>query len=66
MKTSTLERGLIAVGTKWEGKSENRLEKLTNCHVFDSNELHSGTAHKSACSKCIGRWPKTPQLLPTS
>ena len=30
MKTSTLELGLIAVGTKWEGKSENRLEKLTN------------------------------------
>ena len=30
MKTSTLELGLIAVRTKWEGKSENRLEKLTN------------------------------------
>ena len=36
------------------------------CHVFDSNGLRSGMAHKCACSKCIGRWPKTPQLLPTS
>ena len=37
-----------------------------DCHVFDSNGLRSGMAHKCACSKCIGRWPKTPQLLPTS
>ena len=34
------------------------------CHVFDSNGLEM--ALKCACSKCIGRWPKTPQLLPTS
>ena len=28
-----------------------------HCHVFDSNRLRSGMAHKCACSKCIGRWP---------
>ena len=32
------------------------------CHVFDWNGLRFGMAHKCACSKCIGRWPKTPQL----
>ena len=30
--------------------------------MSDSNGLRSGMAHKCACSKCIGRWPKTPQI----
>ena len=34
-----------------------------SCHVFDSNGLRFGMAHKCACSKCIGRWPKTPHFL---
>ena len=39
---------------------------IVMCHVFDWNGPRFGMAHKCACSKCIGRWPKTPQLLPTS
>ena len=37
---------------------------IVMCHVFDWNGPRFGMAHKCACSNCIGRWPKTPQLLP--